>query len=142
MTGARVLSGSAGLLAILVLLVAALAGGPSPQEEQQGQPSQQSTGAGIRQDRPIPMPMNLVGLEISLGLTDEEPTPWGGSVQVSEGRLLSLQVVGGGANAKVNGSRFNTMDQGARRARGKDHGQEAGPFKGGQRCADSSFHLP
>ena len=52
------------------------------------------------------MPANLIEVEITLGLKDEQPTRWGGSVQVSEGRVVSLQVVGGGPNAKVNGNRF------------------------------------
>jgi hypothetical protein len=53
------------------------------------------------------MPANPVGLEVHLGLKDTEPTPWGGDVELSEGKLVSMSVRRGGANAGVNGTRFN-----------------------------------
>src|SRR5262249_52576217 len=52
------------------------------------------------------MPTNLVGLEVRLGVKDTEPTPWGGEVELSEGKLLSMSVRRGGANARVDGARF------------------------------------
>jgi hypothetical protein len=104
MTGARVVSGGAGLLAIIVLLAAVLASGPSHQEQRPQQPLS-SGGAGAQHGHPIPMPANLVGVQIALGLKDEEPTRWGGVIQVSEGRIVSLQVQGP-PNAKVTGGRF------------------------------------
>jgi hypothetical protein len=52
------------------------------------------------------MAANPVGLEVHLGLKDTEPTPWGGDVELSEGKLLSMSVRRGGANAGVDGTRF------------------------------------
>lgn len=59
------------------------------------------------QERPITMSVNAVSLEISLGLKDEKPTPWGGEIQVSEGRILGVEIVqGGGPNKNVTGASF------------------------------------
>jgi hypothetical protein len=113
MVGARILSGSAALLAILIVLAAVLAGGPSRQPEPR-QTAQPPARTGTQEGHPIAMPKNLTEVEISLGLKDEQPTRWGGSVQVSEGRVVALQIVGGGPNAKVDGNRF-TARSGPRR---------------------------
>jgi hypothetical protein len=103
MIGTRVFSGSAGLLAITVLLAMVLAGGPS---EQGKQPTRQPAGTSSEHGKSIPMPRDLVDIEIALGLKDERPTPWSGAVHVSEGHVASLQLVGGGPKASVNGNRF------------------------------------
>ncbi len=50
------------------------------------------------------MPRGLIGLAITLGLKDEQRTPWDGEVTVSEGRVLGLDVVQG------------TLDSSSRRA--------------------------
>src|SRR5438128_2632376 len=105
MIGARVLGGGTGLLAIMIVALMVLAGGPSEQGAQP-QAAQQPPGIVTPDSRPIPMPKNPVGVEIALGLKDEEPTPWGGSVAISEGRVISLEIVGGGPNAKAEGNRF------------------------------------
>jgi hypothetical protein len=52
------------------------------------------------------MPANPVGLVVHLGLKDTEPTPWGGEVELSQGRVISMSVRRGGANAHVDGTRF------------------------------------
>ena len=62
--------------------------------------SAQASVKGVVKDaegKPIAMPANLVGLEVRLGLKDTEPSPWGGSVELSEGKLLSMSVRRGGA---------------------------------------------
>jgi hypothetical protein len=103
MLGTRLFSGTAGLLATTVLLVMVLAGGPS---EQRKQTAERLSGASKPNGRPIPMPRDLVEIEVTLGLKDDRPTRWGGSVQVSEGRVVSLELVGGGPNADVAGNRY------------------------------------
>src|SRR5262249_4273418 len=55
---------------------------------------------------PIAMPANPVGLVVHLGLKDTEPTSWGGEVELSEGKLVAMSVRRGGANARVDGTRF------------------------------------
>jgi hypothetical protein len=104
MTGARLFSSGAGLLTILLLLAAVLAGGPSSKLEQ-SQPPSPLAPTRTRPSHPIPMPANPVDVQLALGLKDEEPTRWGGMIQISEGRIVSLQVQGP-PNAKVTGGRF------------------------------------
>jgi hypothetical protein len=57
------------------------------------------------------MPANLVGLDIALGLQDKEPARWDGEVQVSEGRILGLEVRQGGPQAKAEGNRFTARSR-------------------------------
>jgi len=104
--GARVVSGSVALLAMLICLSLLVAGGSSQQPKRAQTPTQ-AAGTPLPEGKPIPMPKNRIGVEIALGLKDEEPTPWGGTVQVSEGRVESLEIVGGGPNAGVQGNRYN-----------------------------------
>ncbi|HEX5269521.1 MAG TPA: hypothetical protein VFW33_03490, partial [Gemmataceae bacterium] len=52
------------------------------------------------------MPANPVGLVVHLGVKDTEPTPWGGEVELSEGKLLAMSVRRGGAMAGVDGTKF------------------------------------
>jgi len=52
------------------------------------------------------MGANLVGLEIELGLQDKGPTPWGGDIHPSEGRVVSIEVLRGGPNARASGNHF------------------------------------
>jgi hypothetical protein len=53
--------------------------------------------------KPVPMPGKLAGLEIALGLKDEKPTGWAGEVEVSKGKVLEVEVVRGGPQAKGEG---------------------------------------
>src|SRR5262249_17814692 len=96
----------AGLATAVVFGLLLLLFGPSPQGEsgQQAAPvPRKPRPAG----QPISRPPNLVGLEIALGLKDVEPTSWDGEVQISEGRLLEVQITRGNAKAKVDGQRFS-----------------------------------
>jgi hypothetical protein len=56
------------------------------------------------------MGRNRLAFEIALGLNDVQPTRWDGSVEISEGRVASIDVVGGGPRARAvraEGNRFN-----------------------------------
>src|SRR5262249_9583758 len=78
MRQARVRGSVAALVTIGVfgLLVAAM----KPQGEADTQPAEGK--APVRPEgKPIPMPATLTGLEISLGLKDEMPTPWAGAIR-------------------------------------------------------------
>lgn len=55
---------------------------------------------------PVAVPASLVGLEIALGVKDGSPPQWEGDVKVSEGRVVDLDVVRGGAATDVSGSHF------------------------------------
>ncbi len=81
-------------------------------------PSAQDQPAG---NKPVPMPPNLTGVLISLGLKDQQAVTWEGEVSISEGKILSLDIVQGNVGAakkakakakakktgKVEGTRFN-----------------------------------
>ena len=95
--------GVAGLLTAGVFGLVLLALGPT----QPGGNSQPPPARKPRPERkPIAMPANPVGLEVHLGLKDTEPSPWGGEVELSAGKLLTMSVRRGGANAHVDGTRF------------------------------------
>jgi hypothetical protein len=59
-----------------------------------------------RKGNPIPMAGNLVGLEITLGLTDTQPTDYRGDVRVSRGRVVSVDIIRGGPRATAQLNRF------------------------------------
>src|SRR5262245_58304178 len=106
MSRARVRGWIAGVVTAGVLVGAILSLGPAPQGDAKPQaaaPAQRVRAPG----KPIPMTAGLIGLEIALGLKDEQPTPWNGEVQVSEGKVREVEIIqGGGPNAKVEGNRF------------------------------------
>jgi hypothetical protein len=104
MSRTRVRGGVAALLTAGVFGFVLLAFGPprAGQINSQTPPPRKPRPEG----KPVAMPANLVGLEIHLGVKDQEPTPWGGEVELSEGKLLHLSVRRGGANASVNDNRF------------------------------------
>jgi hypothetical protein len=105
MTRSRVRSGIAGVVTAGVLVLAFVVWKPAPLATLALKAESQ-----VKKTRPpgkpIAMPANLVGLEIALGLKDTEPTGWGGEVQVSQGRVLSLDIVRGPPMARVDGTRF------------------------------------
>src|SRR5262249_52733684 len=47
-----------------------------------------------------------VGLDITLGLKDKQPTDWDGEVHVSEGKVLAVTIVEGNPKATATGQRF------------------------------------
>jgi hypothetical protein len=92
MTRARVRGGIAGLAAVvLVTLVALAARGPSPQAPA-GASADEPAPKARPAEKPIAMTSGLIGLEILLGLKDKEPTRWDGTVEVSEGKVALLEV--------------------------------------------------
>ena len=72
----------------------------------------------------VAMPRGLIGLTITLGLKDEERTPWNGEVTVSEGRVLSLDVIQGALNASSEGSKFKVATKNKAAAKKKAARQE------------------
>jgi hypothetical protein len=56
--------------------------------------------------QPIAMPSSLVGLEIDFGQSGEGNARWQGEVRVSEGRVVSVDVVQGALTSRVDGARF------------------------------------
>jgi hypothetical protein len=60
-----------------------------------------------RFDERIAMPRGLVGLEVSLGLRDDEPTDWEGDIALSAGEVVDIAVLNSGAPAQVRGAHFN-----------------------------------
>ncbi len=104
MRGSYTRRGVAGLLTAGVFgLVLLTVGLPRPGE---GQPPPPPARKPRPERKPIAMPANAVGLEVHLGVKDTEATPWGGEVELSEGKLLTMSVRRGGANARVDGTRF------------------------------------
>src|SRR5947207_4200612 len=88
----RLRGGVAGLLTVLVfgLLVAAMRpSGEGPQARQPGPAKPRPVG------KPVAMPADLAGREITLGLKDEKPTPWAGEIRVSDGKLLEVEWIRG-----------------------------------------------
>jgi hypothetical protein len=106
MNRSRVNHGIAGLGTGLILLLVLVALNPSPQAEtrEQAQPPKKKPRP---EGKPVAMPANPAGLNIALGLKDENATAWDGEIQVSEGRVLEVTVLRGGANAKVDGNKFS-----------------------------------
>ena len=75
-----------------------------PAQKGEAQTPREKTPRPPRQ--PVTTPANLVTLTLNLGLKDDAPTPWGGSVTVSEGRVLDVEIVRSGANAAATGNRW------------------------------------
>ncbi len=67
---------------------------------------QQTATAGSMADQVVAMPPGVIGLQIELGLTDDQAADWEGEVAVSEGRVLKIDVVRSAAGATVDGNRF------------------------------------
>ncbi len=66
----------------------------------------QRVAVGSIADQAVAMPPRMIGLQIELGLTDDQPEDWEGEVEVSEGRVLKIDVVRSAAGARVEGNRF------------------------------------
>jgi hypothetical protein len=85
--------------------LAAVSTSSHEEREQAPAPGLDSTVGPGRNDA-VAVPSRLVGLEIDLGLKDQERTDHEGEVLVSEGKVVSLDVVRSGPAAKVEGNRF------------------------------------
>ena len=64
-------------------------------------------GPGPDPAQPVAMPRELIGLEIVMGLNGSDESRWEGDIQVSEGRVLELDVVRSGANPRIEGTHFS-----------------------------------
>ncbi len=62
--------------------------------------------SGSIADQAVAMPPGAIGLQIELGLTDNQPAEWEGEVELSEGRVLKIDVVRSAGGATVEGNRF------------------------------------
>src|SRR5262249_39751960 len=102
MTRTRTLGGVLGLIVGVAASVAAVlfnysTGGSAGQAE-----NGQARPAG----RPIPMVANSSSLEITLGLKDKQQVFWEGDVQISQGKILGLEIVRAGQMSQVEGTHF------------------------------------
>ncbi len=80
----------------------------SSSHEQDEAPSPGTKGTvGPNRGATVAMPAKAIGLEITLGLKDDRRTDWSGTVSVSEGRVLELDIVRSTLDATVQGNRFN-----------------------------------
>ncbi|MCS7252500.1 MAG: hypothetical protein RMK18_04110 [Armatimonadota bacterium] len=56
--------------------------------------------------KPVTMPLDSVGVLITFGVTDKEPTKWSGEISVSNGQIISLTGFRLGAKMSVEDNRF------------------------------------
>jgi hypothetical protein len=91
-------------LSLAMLAVVSSSASHDPEQDEPGAPK--GSSAGPARGSSVAMPRGLIGLSITLGLKDEQRTPWNGGVTVSEGRVLSLDLVQGTLDSTVSGSQF------------------------------------
>ena len=113
MTRARVRGGMAALASVGVFGWLVLVMGPAPKGTSEA-PADPTPQRARPPGKPILMATDLVGLEITLGLKEQKRTPWDGEIRVSDGKVLSVDVVRGAADSRVDGNRFfvHTFRQG------------------------------
>jgi hypothetical protein len=75
----------------------------------------------------LAMPGRLIGVRITVGLRDAQPTDWSGELALSEGRVDGLSVLRGEANTTIAGARFTsrTATAAAAKAATKKKAQQA-----------------
>ncbi len=56
--------------------------------------------------KPVPMPLNSIGVLITFGLTDKEPTNWSGEISLSSGQIISITGFRLGPKMEIEGNRF------------------------------------
>ena len=107
MTGWRQSNARIGVALTAGLLIAATAFVPGFSHEQDEQfGGLAGAGAGPARDAAVVMPARLVGLEIALGLKGGEREVYEGEVRVSEGRVLTVEVVRGTGEGDPEGGHF------------------------------------
>jgi hypothetical protein len=94
--------GVAGLTAIVILIAVVILLRFSPE----GASGDAKPPKARPEGKPIAMPSNLTGVKIDLGLKDESGTPWDGEVQISQGRIVAVEIAQGNPKATVNGNKF------------------------------------
>jgi len=71
------------------------------------QNQKQAAKAKAAGNRAVEIPDNAIGLNVEFGLKDKTPTDWNGAVQVSEGKVLLVEIArGGGTMAMVEDNKF------------------------------------
>jgi hypothetical protein len=103
MSRSRVRGSAAGLVTILVFVLMALALKPG-QRGSSGQPSDKPKPRPAGE--PISVPANLAALTVSLGLKDQKATDWDGAISVSEGKVLSVDILQGNPKASAGPTSF------------------------------------
>ncbi|HEU5115932.1 MAG TPA: hypothetical protein VFT74_04580 [Isosphaeraceae bacterium] len=78
----------------------------SPFHEFDPEPTQKPQSPGPKAGDPIAMPDRIQAVEITLGLMDASPTPWEGSVEVSDGQVVGMEIEESGPDASVDGGHF------------------------------------
>lgn len=108
------------MLMAAMLMMASLAVVSGFTHEEDDPPATAPSGpAGPRRDAAVNMPANLIGLEITVGLKDTRRSEWVGELRLSEGKVVSLEVVRGGADFRVEGSRFQVETAKVKKAAAK-----------------------
>jgi hypothetical protein len=102
MSRSPVVRAGVGLAAMLAFVTFALLSSQAPR----GLAIQAGGALAPVPGQPVALPPGLVGLEIALGLNNALPPDWEGEIQVSEGRVLSIEVLQGAPGAQVNGAKF------------------------------------
>jgi hypothetical protein len=102
MSRSRVRRGVAGMTAAVILLVVVVL----LRFSQGGTSADEKPARARPEAKPIAMPVNLAAFQINMGLKDTKPTVWDGDVKLSEGRIISLEIIKGHPKATVNGNRF------------------------------------
>ncbi len=69
---------------------------------------------------PVAMPSQLEAVLISLGLKDETTTVWTGEVRVSNGKIVSLDIVQGNPKGSIKGGKFDLKSVIAKKMAKKD----------------------
>src|SRR5437588_1493039 len=104
MTRSRLRSGLAGLLTVFTFVLLGLAWKPAP--DAAGTPGGARERKPRAETKPIKMATGQTELRIALGLKDAKATDWDGDVQLSEGRLVALDIVGGNVKKQGTSNRF------------------------------------
>jgi hypothetical protein len=98
------LSCTAALAAVVVFTVAALTGSQTPKGGDT--PAERQAPKRRPAGEPVPMPARMVSLEILPGLKDTKATTWDGTIEVSEGRVVEMEVFSAGSRTTIQGGRF------------------------------------
>src|SRR6185369_1389424 len=111
MNRSRVLAGIVGALIMAVAAYVTVSFDSARQEAvaqaKKKQNQKQAAKAKAAGNRAVEIPDNAIGLNVEFGLKDKTPTDWNGAVQVSEGKVLLVEIArGGGTMAMVEDNKF------------------------------------
>jgi hypothetical protein len=100
--------GIAGLAAVFLVTTAALVAWGPPRQGPTGLQADEPPPKKREAGKPIAMATDRIGLEVELGLTDDQRTDWDGEVEVSEGKVTHLEVQRP-PNGKANGAKYTVF---------------------------------